>query len=36
MTNEPHHIASKERMAPEVMLLTEPVSQLLINDSKVK
>ena len=36
MTGEPVHTASKERMAPQLMLSSECVSQLSITDSKVK
>ena len=36
MTGEPTHIASKERMAPEAMFLSERVSHLSITNSKVK
>ena len=36
MTGEPTHTASKERMAPELMLSSERTLQLSITDSKVK
>ena len=36
MTGEPMYTASKERMAPEVMFLTECAPQLSITNSKVK
>ena len=35
MTVEPTHTTSKERMVPEVMFLTERMTQLSITDSKV-
>ena len=36
MTGEPMHTALKERMAPEVMFLTERAPYLSITDSNVK
>ena len=36
MTGEPTHAASKERMVPEVMFLTEHTPQISITESKVK
>ena len=36
MTDEPAYTVTKERMAPEVMFLTELTPQLSITDSKVK
>ena len=36
MTGEPVHSASKERIAQELMFLSEPVPQLSITDLKVK
>ena len=36
MTGEPTHTTSKERMATEVMFLTERVPQKSITDLKVK
>ena len=36
MTGEPTHIASKERMVPELIFLTERTSQLSITNLKVQ
>ena len=36
MTGEPAHTSSKERIAPELIFLSEHVPQVSITDSKVK